>query len=1547
MADKIDVNIKVKEYEQKMKKLDSQIKSVEKDISRLKTTSKDKESLGRYKDDKTIERARQKIQNEINDEESKLHKLEQEYIKEKKASLSDKIYNAKKEIDSLKKYKKNVAMLPFVGSEYSEEVYQKKYNDLQKEIKQKEEVLIRLQEQKKRDYDTAIENELKQLRKNQRATKQPPKFRSLGKAGVRLMPGIEHEYEHTASKGDKLSQADKAKLDKMIDKRHRLSVTKIASILTQSDEDTLQGLLDSMKGKELTQEYKNIRDKLKEAKKIHSASSASSIRGTGFHKLAETIEKGGFTMDNFDISDKKALAKKIDELKALSKQSGYEDIDKALNTFDNNIKTVDDSAERLIKMAHSYESFKKEVGLKGQVTTERSVGFLTQIGDEWVEVVGTLDSFFNELKVLTDFKTGQSVDPKKIGIQTNLLKTALKTMGVDVKGMKALHIPYKDYREGGVYDVRDVDEDTIYQWISDAFNMYWGKQLQPTKDIPTLMQSKLEPYSFEKNGKTQHTWKLNKRTLKSLERDYDKGWISVDEVANMVEGLSPDDKKHFINLLWSTKKYGEDLPMGGVESNELYRKGRLWKELRSKIPSFYTGLKAATGISEESFIDEEGNVSGATTVGGGFLSQWSKAYRLKLAEGGEEAAQTVVDQFIKIVKDSTDEIGQEEVFGKLTSLSFKDEIHEAFIDAVDKSLFGEAGSQFYSGVDLEQVDALEAEVNTLQQKKAEISKLAAKQGNIYTKEQAKEFDNLTKKIQELQNQIERLSYSYTRSPMFSDEVGINERSKEENTERAIRSQKRAGERQYREQGRLISRLRGLEEADISGFDTNQLLNFIKGINSLKNVFKGALDEMGAGELSQLNEAGMSEFIDNSDYLLDRWYEFVQIIKDKISPTLKDMKGVAKETGDWKSFNAIENALNNLMLTEDMSALTTKTGHRFSWLYQAKDIYDEMLSSENRPSWMSPEKFAKLRLTPEQYKQYVDSAKLKQMALQSGGNLSDLVSNYLNIPGGGLYSDLGINVQKSLSKIMSGAPDLIGTSFYDIISKQTTLTGGSSAKMKWWEDSVNAIERLRRGEEIQAWTPDKAQNLEVSNVLTNKINDIIRNIVEEASGGKGKEAASKASLDLRTYLSQLGISGGPLNRLLQGDISAVSLTPALNTAAVQQNIKNLQDQKDTLSDEAYQTKLTELTNKLEEVNGNLSKYTELLNQSRTAYSKQTSWDKESLTEMFKDKPEKLERVMYLVNLLEQLQGLPAISLGERKQEQKTAETQVDSDKTEVVADTIVIGDSSAVTEKKKSTKRRGRPKKTKVETSTASSDVVDKMEVSSDGGAGGDGGGGEPPKSRGRKGKSDAEKAQAATEKQQKQDIREYQQYINKVISLESQIDKLQRQATLSGGKHKDAIYGTIDALNEELGDLNRNNDALVKRVAAEQSATKASIDATAELKKQSNAQKNLVSVKGATSIWDMMANDIRRATLRIADFGIAAKALNKIPQDIQKVIQYTKELDAAMTNIRIVSGKSMEEAQEFMRGLQQIAQKTGTTLSELASGANEWLDNCLGHYKLL
>lgn len=235
-------------------------------------------------------------------------------------------------------------------------------------------------------------------------------------------------------------------------------------------------------------------------------------------------------------------------------------------------------------------------------------------------------------------------------------------------------------------------------------------------------------------------------------------------------------------------------------------------------------------------------------------------------------------------------------------------------------------------------------------------------------------------------------------------------------------------------------------------------------------------------------------------------------------------------------------------------------------------------------------------------------------------------------------------------------------------------------------------------------------------------------------------------------------------------------------------------------------------------------------------------------------------------------------------------------------------------------------------------MYDKMEVSSDGGTGGgDGGGKKPPKSGGRKGKSDEEKAEADRLKAQKQDIKDYQQYMNKLVSLESQIDKFQRQAALSSGKQKGAIDNTVVALQDEIDALNLSNSELVERVSKEQAATKAQIDSTAALRKQTNAQKNLVSVKGATSFWDMMANDIRRAAMRITDFGLAARMMNKLPQDLQKIIQYTKELDKAMTNVRIVGGYTADQAKVLTTRYTELGRTLGATTTEITEGMDTWL----------
>lgn len=1568
-----------------------------------------------------------------------------------------------------------------------------------------EEKLAKLSRRVKREQENLARGE----------QKKSTKFRSLGRAGVRLIPGVDHEYEHTAAQEDKRSQIDKAKLDKMIDKQHRLSVTKIASILTQSDEETLQRLLNSMKGKELTPEYKNIKGKLREAKKIHSASSASSVRGTGFHKLAETIEKGGFSMNDFDIKDKEALADKIKQLKTLSKQAGYEDIDKALNTFDKNITTIDQNAERFIKMAQSYENFKKEVGLKGQITTEKSVGFLTQIGDEWVEIVGTLDSFFNELKVLTDFKTGQSVDPKKIGIQTNLLKTALKTIGIDVKGMKALHIPYKSYREGGVYDVRDVDEGTIYQWISDAFNMYWGKQLQPTKDIPTLMQSKLEPYSFEKDDKIQHTWKLNKRTLKSLEQDYDEGRITVDEVANMVEGLSPDDRKHFMNLLWSTKKYGEGLPEGGVESDELYRSAKLWKELRAKLPSFYTGLKTATGISEETFIDEEGNVSGATTVGGGFLSQWSKAYRLKLAEGGEKAAQTVVDQFVKIVRDSTDEIGRDEIFGKLSSLSFKDDIHDSFIDAVDKSLFGEGGSSFYSGNNAERVSELKTEVETLVKKQEEISKSAAEQGNVYTDEQLKEYRLLSERIESLNTEIEKLSYGYSKEPTGVDQVGINERSKEENAARAIRSQKRAGERYYREQGALMRRLSQFEEgtSQLDVKTPEQVLGFVKGIGSLKSIFQGALNELDGEGMSQLNEAGMPEFIENSEYLLDRWYQFVQTIKEKISPIAQDMVDVARQTGDWSKVNALNSTLNNLTLTEDTSSLATKAAQKFSWLYQAKDIYDEMLSEEEpvKSGTLSVEEWAAQRLTPEQYGQYADSMRVKEIVSKSGGNFENFITDFLKISYDTMNSELTKRVRDAVEKIKNETPELLTGKFLDIILKQTDIAGGESAKMQWWHEH-SALEYLKRGETIGVFPEEKKYEDAGKAIVAleekiERLNDAIAETTERYEGlSEGLSVNEKLFAEEYKTKNKLEGSTDPksiikkFDELIGIDAYLEKRKQLLDFAKTH----NIKVDKDFLSGNAegpWMARLrddgSERVRKYnEQQDKNWDEYIRIVDEFTEANDAIKAAAKAGgmarlLTlrkELIKDEEtvrraqmgidtSKTGKVKEIINTLSQtVEGLRMLRPAS---EEKIQTAQVETPKADINADTVIIGEpesptvaeaepptTESVPVKKKTTRKRRTTKK--------SSRKNDGVDVVPDGG--GIGGDGIPPQLDGseildelkgihkdtssidsklqsgvvlsdddgrttsqttsrttrvkptdkvksylkyskaisnlqvkqRKEESslgkieyekiieayqklqkdlgdftDAEKLLiqekekeieqnqqlklseveiAAAKKQTKQEAKdaaqaekdrvksekdaatqtaktakEYQRYLDQRFSILSKIESAQAQYNISTGKERIAAEGVITQRKIELDYLDQKNSDLIETMANTQKATKADLDYAQSLRVASMQQEKLLSKKGAKSLWDVMGNDIKRAAMRVTDFGLAAKIMNKLPQDLQKIVQYTKELDKAMTNVRIVGGYTAEQAKVLTTRYTELGRTLGATTTEIAEGMDTWL----------
>ena len=186
---------------------------------------------------------------------------------------------------------------------------------------------------------------------------------------------------------------------------------------------------------------------------------------------------------------------------------------------------------------------------------------------------------------------------------------------------------------------------------------------------------------------------------------------------------------------------------------------------------------------------------------------------------------------------------------------------------------------------------------------------------------------------------------------------------------------------------------------------------------------------------------------------------------------------------------------------------------------------------------------------------------------------------------------------------------------------------------------------------------------------------------------------------------------------------------------------------------------------------------------------------------------------------------------------------------------------------------------------------------------------------------------------------QYERALDKQARAEEEIFGIRNKAQTSYGTEKNLLYQIADEKAKGLATSQAeldNLEKIVKGLGKEAQTRVKSLKEQVALNQQLYKLQALKQTRGATSIWDVMANDIRRATMRIADFGIAAKVLNKIPQDIQKVIQYTKELDAAMTNIRVVTGASAEEAQTLARGYTQLAKELGVTTVEVANSANEW-----------
>ena len=186
-------------------------------------------------------------------------------------------------------------------------------------------------------------------------------------------------------------------------------------------------------------------------------------------------------------------------------------------------------------------------------------------------------------------------------------------------------------------------------------------------------------------------------------------------------------------------------------------------------------------------------------------------------------------------------------------------------------------------------------------------------------------------------------------------------------------------------------------------------------------------------------------------------------------------------------------------------------------------------------------------------------------------------------------------------------------------------------------------------------------------------------------------------------------------------------------------------------------------------------------------------------------------------------------------------------------------------------------------------------------------------------------------------LKAFERYATKRMKLESEIEQAQLKANTTVGNEKKAWENVVALKQQSLKASEDTYEILKKQaVGVDKDRAQEIIDAVDQQKAILSAQK-FAGNRGNRTIFDVIKSDIQRATMRITDFGLAARVLNTARKEIQQVYQNILKLDEAMTNLRIVTGSNTEQAKSMMNTYNDLAMQLGTTTQAVASSAAEWL----------
>ncbi len=191
------------------------------------------------------------------------------------------------------------------------------------------------------------------------------------------------------------------------------------------------------------------------------------------------------------------------------------------------------------------------------------------------------------------------------------------------------------------------------------------------------------------------------------------------------------------------------------------------------------------------------------------------------------------------------------------------------------------------------------------------------------------------------------------------------------------------------------------------------------------------------------------------------------------------------------------------------------------------------------------------------------------------------------------------------------------------------------------------------------------------------------------------------------------------------------------------------------------------------------------------------------------------------------------------------------------------------------------------------------------------------------------------DKDAKRDDKEVARLYKELLGLETDAYKLQQQANTALNQRQRSTYQNLLGMKKQKAeDVQGAIDGLLQNYSQQEVSQ---MQKEYERKLQMSKAQVDVSLKGQHNFWDVLANDITRSTYALTNFNIAHKVIYRIPQQIKKIIEMTKQLDKVLTNVAIVTGQSRKEAERYLDTYIDLAKQLGATTTQVAQATIEWL----------